>query len=156
MVATPPVDPNATTRQRFARHAQDPACGTCHRQLDPLGFAMEDFDGLGKHRTQENGQRVDASGSIPSPSGEPGAPLTGGAQLARALAQSTDVADCVSVQALRFAFGRVERASDAALLASMREALRQSNGSVLEPFVRLAASPSFIQRRVPADQELQP
>ena len=57
---------NPTIRDRLAAHNSDPACLGCHNQIDPAGFAFEHFGGLGEWReTWENGDLVDASGTLP-------------------------------------------------------------------------------------------
>jgi mono/diheme cytochrome c family protein len=54
-------------RERLAQHRRDPACASCHAVIDPLGFALENFDAIGGWRTvDESGQQVDASGSAAS------------------------------------------------------------------------------------------
>lgn len=59
------VDDSQTIRERFARHRDQPACAGCHRELDPLGFALENFDPVGHWRDQyENGRDVDPSGTL--------------------------------------------------------------------------------------------
>jgi mono/diheme cytochrome c family protein len=55
-----------SVRERLEAHRRDPACSSCHAQMDPLGFALEHFDGIGKWRTIDEGRTaVDASGSLP-------------------------------------------------------------------------------------------
>lgn len=55
-----------STRQRYERHRLDPACAGCHRSLDPLGFALENFDVIGRWRVKDDsGQPVDATGELP-------------------------------------------------------------------------------------------
>jgi cytochrome c551/c552 len=53
-----------TMRQRMEQHRANPACASCHRMFDPIGFALENFDGIGKWRTTEFGKKVDASGQL--------------------------------------------------------------------------------------------
>ena len=56
---------NMTIREQFAKHREHPDCAGCHSKLDPLGFAMENFDLTGRWReTYRNGREVDASGSL--------------------------------------------------------------------------------------------
>ena len=56
---------NLTPRQRFAAHRKNPSCAGCHSRLDPLGFALENFDITGRWRDKyDNGLKVDASGSL--------------------------------------------------------------------------------------------
>src|SRR5262249_28467571 len=61
-----PPKPNArlTTRERYADHRDNPACAGCHNFLDPLGFALENYDGIGRYRDTENGKPIDASAEI--------------------------------------------------------------------------------------------
>ena len=53
-----------TMRQRMEQHRANPACASCHKMMDPIGFAMESFDGIGKWRTTESGQKLDATGVL--------------------------------------------------------------------------------------------
>jgi hypothetical protein len=55
----------ATVRERLERHRQNALCATCHSQMDPLGFALENFDAIGRWRTHDAGAAVDASGALP-------------------------------------------------------------------------------------------
>ena len=53
-----------TMRRRMEEHRANPACASCHKMMDPIGFALENFDGIGKWRTTEAGQKLDASGQL--------------------------------------------------------------------------------------------
>jgi len=55
----------STLRERLARHRANPACATCHSRIDPLGFALENFDVLGRWRSEEAGKPIDARGELP-------------------------------------------------------------------------------------------
>jgi mono/diheme cytochrome c family protein len=53
-------------RERMEQHRANPACAGCHARMDPLGFALENFDAVGRWRTvAESGGRIDASGALP-------------------------------------------------------------------------------------------
>ena len=54
-----------TLRQRMEQHRRNPVCATCHNMMDPLGFALENFDAVGAWRTHEHGLPVDAEGTMP-------------------------------------------------------------------------------------------
>lgn len=54
-----------TLRQRMDQHRSDPACAACHNMMDPLGFALENFDAVGQYRARESGAEIDASGRLP-------------------------------------------------------------------------------------------
>ena len=55
-----------TLRQRMEQHRVDPACAGCHQLMDPLGFALENYDAIGRWRTMEEGTPIDASGQLPN------------------------------------------------------------------------------------------
>jgi len=71
----PPPPPNipelengklvGTLRERMEQHRSNPACATCHNMMDPLGFALENFDPVGQYRTRDAGAEIDASGKMP-------------------------------------------------------------------------------------------
>jgi hypothetical protein len=64
---TKPGAKPTTMRERLAQHRQDPSCNGCHSVIDPLGFALENFDVIGGWRNiDESGQPVDASGATAS------------------------------------------------------------------------------------------
>jgi mono/diheme cytochrome c family protein len=52
-------------RDRMEQHRKNPACSGCHQRMDPLGFALENFDALGKWRTVADGERINTSASLP-------------------------------------------------------------------------------------------
>ena len=64
--AFPEDDPRApqTVRARMERHRASPACAGCHKVMDPLGLALENFDAVGKWRTEDAGVTIDASGEL--------------------------------------------------------------------------------------------
>jgi hypothetical protein len=51
-------------RERMERHRSNPVCAGCHRVMDPIGFSMENFDGIGRWRAKEDGLVIDASGTL--------------------------------------------------------------------------------------------
>ncbi len=53
-----------TQRERVAAHLTNPVCAGCHKITDPIGLALENFDGAGRFRTTERGEAIDASGSL--------------------------------------------------------------------------------------------
>ncbi len=60
------ADQNMTLRQRLELHRQKEECAACHNRMDPLGFGLESFDGIGRWRELDNSQPVDATGTLPS------------------------------------------------------------------------------------------
>ena len=55
----------SSLREALERHRANPACAVCHARLDPLGFALENFDAVGRYRTEDEGVAVEASGALP-------------------------------------------------------------------------------------------
>lgn len=102
------LPPGLTLREEFEAHRSDPACASCHKVMDPIGFALENFDAVGAYRTTDNGGTVDASGELAD-----GTPLTGHRDLAHAIAADADYAVCVTKHLLTFAVGRSFNARDA-------------------------------------------
>ena len=96
----------ATMRERMAQHRASPACATCHAKIDPLGFALENFDAVGRWRAGEPGAAtaIDASGTLPD-----GAPFDGPAAFRDALLRepwATEFATTVTEKLLTYALGR--------------------------------------------------
>jgi hypothetical protein len=58
-------DVPVSVRARLEQHRKSPACATCHAPMDPLGFALENFDGIGMWRTTEDGTPIDTSAMMP-------------------------------------------------------------------------------------------
>jgi cytochrome c551/c552 len=53
-----------TVRERMEEHRRNPACATCHKVMDPLGFSLDNFDAIGQWRSKEAGLPIDASGQL--------------------------------------------------------------------------------------------
>ena len=63
---TPEDGHKLTTRQQIERHRNNAVCASCHARIDPLGFALENFDVIGRWRTHDDGGEIDASGKLPN------------------------------------------------------------------------------------------
>jgi Protein of unknown function (DUF1592)/Protein of unknown function (DUF1588)/Protein of unknown function (DUF1585)/Protein of unknown function (DUF1595)/Protein of unknown function (DUF1587) len=59
------TDHPLSVRERLEQHRQNPACASCHVRMDPLGFALENFDAIGKWRNSEDGVPIDSSAALP-------------------------------------------------------------------------------------------
>ncbi len=96
------VSASLPVRERLAKHRANAACAGCHDFMDPVGFALENFDALGRWRTMEEGKPVDASGGLPD-----GSKFTGVAGLeAGLLARPEIFAGTMTEKLLTFALGR--------------------------------------------------
>jgi hypothetical protein len=118
----PPAGPNVSTRQRFAQHVASPSCAGCHRLMDPLGFAFESFDSMGRHRAMESG-RYPLTGEGELIGTDVDGVVRGVPELAKRLSTSRQVATCFAKQAFSYALGRPPREAtwqtDAAALADV-------------------------------------
>ncbi|HWB98311.1 MAG TPA: DUF1592 domain-containing protein [Bryobacteraceae bacterium] len=92
-----------TMRQKLAAHRANPACASCHRLMDPIGFGLENFDWMGRWRDkEENGAPVDASGELPS-----GAKFRGPQELRAALLEDkSQFVRNLTARMLGYALGR--------------------------------------------------
>jgi hypothetical protein len=91
-----------TLRQQMEAHRANPACAGCHKMMDPIGFAMENFDGIGKWRTEDAGQKVNAAGQLTD-----GTKINGVVDLRNALLHySPQFARTVTEKLLTYALGR--------------------------------------------------
>jgi hypothetical protein len=100
----PPIDPTATTREQYAQHRADPACAGCHDLMDPIGYAFEHFDGIGRFRADENGLTIDDSGEVSYTESTDGT-FQGLSGLSSKLAASSDAQLCFTTEWLRFGYG---------------------------------------------------
>jgi hypothetical protein len=153
VVSFPATDPSKTTRGRFEQHALDAKCAGCHAAIDNLGFAFENFDGMGKWRTteQENGQAIDAGVSLAIGSDLDGT-YASSEELIEALAHSTSVKQCLARQLFRSTAAR----SDASVLDAedgfvdlWKQLPEDQQGRLAEVLLAFVKSPTFIQRRTP-------
>jgi len=93
----------ASLRQRMERHRSDPHCASCHEQMDPLGFSLENFDAIGAWREQDGSFPIDAAGQLPS-----GEHFSGAPQLRQMLMKEkrSQFVRCLTEKMLTYALGR--------------------------------------------------
>jgi hypothetical protein len=136
-----------TMRQRMEAHDLNPCAGSCHGIIEPLGFAFEEYGGIGEFRTTDNNAPVDSTGTIVLDGQSH--PYASAPELVRLLAASPTVRGCFSTQWLRYAFGRAETPADQASLNAATGALT-TTGDVRELIVALATSRTFLYRTTTA------
>jgi hypothetical protein len=100
-LAAPTPGGGTTLRQELEAHRAKPQCSSCHTLMDPIGLALENFDAIGRYRTEDNDVAIDARGTLPS-----GVMVNGARELALALAEDPRYAPCVTQQLLTYAVGR--------------------------------------------------
>lgn len=146
----PDVDPNATTRERFAQHTANPVCAGCHAYIDGVGFGLEGFDPIGRWRDRENGAPVDASGDLNDVEylgSRTRAPFATVPELASVIADSRAATSCFTRQYLRFSRGLRETLAQRCERLSLEKAFAAANGDIRELAVAAVLSPSFLERR---------
>lgn len=126
-----------TTREKLARHRDDPACAGCHVLMDPLGLGLERFDAIGAYRTTENGLPVDARSELN------GAPFEGPRALGELLRGDPRVADCITRRAYRYATGHLEARSEEVSVRAIRDTFAASGHRVRAMLLALVTSDGF-------------
>jgi uncharacterized protein DUF1592/uncharacterized protein DUF1588/uncharacterized protein DUF1595/uncharacterized protein DUF1587/uncharacterized protein DUF1585 len=170
ILATPPPPPPAnvppisaavpsdmmTFRQKMEEHATNPACSGCHTLMDPIGFGLENYDGIGTWRTTDNGLPVDSSGTLaPALSNTPnGQAFSGALQLEALIKANTDVPPAVAQYVLSYALGRsVAQSSDQwgadqCAVNALASAFQATDNSRMTAFVsRIAGTDAMRMRR---------
>jgi hypothetical protein len=145
-IVPPENDPNMTTKEQFAEIGSNPTCAPCHNLMNPIGFAFEHYDALGLWRETQNGQDIDAVGDVIQTDDFDGA-YDGALELARAMAESTQVAECVSSQYFRFSYNRTVTETDSCTVDAMNEAFAASGYNIKELLVTLTQTNAFLYRR---------
>ncbi|MCY3965181.1 MAG: DUF1592 domain-containing protein [Acidobacteria bacterium] len=133
----------STNRERTAAATKPSECNSCHRRINPAGFAFEHYDAMGAWRAEDNGQPVDASGSLRLPGAEE-LTFADGVEFAHELAASRRVRDCYALHWTRYALGS-HLARNAPGLEPIQERFRE-NDSVKELLVSIATSDLFRAR----------
>jgi len=133
-VSPPEVDPSLSTRERYAQHASDPACASCHNKIDPIGFGFEHYGGLGQWQDQDADQDIDASGDLD------GRDFDGVSELSALLLEDARLSTCYVKATRRWASGAEACGEDQGLVA------------LDGPLLAVADSPAFLVRTGPANQ----
>jgi len=135
-------------------------CTGCHSLIDGIGYTFEEFDGLGRYRSTENGQAVDDSGKItlgsdidgPVPGTTSGV-LDGAAELSNKMLGSKQVLGCFIRQMYRYAMGQVETPTTSDSLTVIQAGNMSAGMSpftadskMTQAFLALIAEPAFVLR----------
>ncbi|MDX2052958.1 MAG: DUF1592 domain-containing protein [Polyangiaceae bacterium] len=153
LCAEPPPPPNGTIpevpgaaaatseRERLAIHRANPVCAGCHTLIDPIGLGLENFDTIGRFRTQVDGVNIDAAGMLPG-----GRTFNGPAELSAVLSSDPLFHGCLSDQLSTFALGRALTSADSCLHTDMVNEV--AKGATLEQLLGvLVTSAPFTARR---------
>jgi mono/diheme cytochrome c family protein len=146
----PALDDNTVSaslpmRARLAAHRANPTCASCHDVMDPVGFALENFDAVGRWRTAEDHKPVDASGGLPD-----GSTFTGVAALERGLLQRPELfAGTLSEKLLTFALGRGVESYDAPAVREIVRRAQPDNYRFSSMILGVVNSTPFQMRKAP-------
>ena len=155
----PPPDPNAmaldeqrelkgTLRQRLEQHRADPNCAVCHTVMDELGFALENFDAVGKWRDKEDSNTIDARGELPD-----GTKFEGAIELQKVLrsAMREKFIRCLTEKMLIYALGRGLEYYDECEVDKIINQLKEDNYRFSTLVFAVANSRPFLNRRSPEE-----
>jgi hypothetical protein len=141
-ITLPPYDPTLTTRERYEMRTEQSFCATCHGEINPIGFGMENFDAIGRFRTTDNHLPVDSSGAVPAIGiGD----FDGAAALGEAIADRPELELCFARKWLRFGLGRLESQLDETSLLGLVDLLR-NGGTLRQAMVGLTGTYAFSHR----------
>jgi hypothetical protein len=143
----PLPDPTATTRQRFARHAESQRCSGCHGALDGIGFTFENFDAVGRARTEQAGQAIDTTGVVTLDGRD--VELADSVTLARTLAASEELSRCAARQVVRFAAGGDALEVEDAFVEAARGLPDAERGSIVGLLLAYVEGDWFAWRAAP-------
>jgi hypothetical protein len=145
----PPLKENAVgakplpVRLRLEEHRKNPVCASCHTMMDPIGFSLENFDGVGAWRIHDSAENIDASGKLVD-----GTPVNGPVSLREALVDHSDAfLHTFTEKFLTYALGRGTEPYDMPVVRAIdRRAAR--NGNHFSAFVLgIVESVPFQMRR---------
>ncbi|MEX0702090.1 MAG: DUF1592 domain-containing protein [Planctomycetales bacterium] len=133
----------ATLRQQLEIHRANPNCASCHVTMDAIGFGFENFDVLGRWRTMDGQNPVDASGELPS-----GEKFAGPIELVAILGKrQADFSRCVTEKMLVYALGRGLRPYDQCTVDEIVARLERDGGQFSSLVLGIVHSDPFLKRR---------
>jgi Protein of unknown function (DUF1592)/Protein of unknown function (DUF1588)/Protein of unknown function (DUF1587)/Protein of unknown function (DUF1585)/Protein of unknown function (DUF1595)/Planctomycete cytochrome C len=135
-----------TMRKQMEQHRDNPACSGCHSRMDPIGFALENYDAIGRWREKEAGSRIDATGVLPD-----GSRFEGPAGLSRLLATTyrDDFVRTVTEKLMTYALGRGLEPFDKPAVRSVMKRAAADNYRMSALIAAIEESVPFQMRRTP-------
>jgi hypothetical protein len=138
-----------TMREQMAEHRANPACATCHKVMDPIGFAMENFDAVGAWRTRERGGPLDTSGELAD-----GTRVEGIVDLRNAILSRPDVfVRTMTEKLLTYALGRGVDYHDMPTIRAIVRESRRNDYRFSSLVVGIVASDPFQMRTKPRPEQ---
>jgi hypothetical protein len=137
------ITEDMTAREKFTEHSKNPACKACHALFDTLGFALENYDAVGRWRTTEKGKMIDPTGTITLPSGGQ-MTFKNFVDMIDQLGKGNDASDCFASQFVQYVSGRVKL--DDCDRANAIGAFRASGYKLDALVAAIVKSSSFVSR----------
>jgi hypothetical protein len=131
----------STTRAKLEAHRANPTCASCHNLIDPLGFGLEHFDGIGAWRDAENGVAVDASSTL-----QTGETLDGAKQLEALLKADPRTSRGIAAYMLSYSLGRVPTADDKCRIDALNSTFASSDYHMKDLVQQVAINDAFKTR----------
>ncbi|HEV7281071.1 MAG TPA: DUF1592 domain-containing protein [Pirellulaceae bacterium] len=134
-------------RELLALHANESTCAGCHRKMDPLGFALDQFDPVGRFQRERGGEKIDASGTLPD-----GRSVNGVVELKQILLEEKELfVRNLTEQLLIYALGRNLESYDRPTVARIVTRARENDWRMREILLGIVESYPFRYRRDPDD-----
>ena len=140
-----PSGETPTLRDRVAEHLENPSCAGCHNLMDPIGLALENFDGVGVWRADDEGHTIDPSGVLD------GEDFSTPAQLADLLADHPNLTRCMVQHAIQYSTGNRLTPAQQQLVTYLDIEFAASEFRFKELLVALVLSPIFRETTAPSD-----
>jgi len=139
---TPAARQASTLRQRMEEHRRNPNCAVCHTKMDALGFGLENFDVVGRWRTEDEGKKIDVAGVLPD-----GKAFAKPSELRALLGTNPEMfADCLARKMLTYALGRSLGAKDRCVVDQLVSEMKCSGWGLTVLVKAVARSESFTHR----------
>lgn len=130
-------------RQRMEEHRKNPSCATCHAKMDPLGFGLENFDGVGSFRSFDGRFKIDPSGELPD-----GAKFSGPADLRKLLLAKGDLfRRNLAEKMLTYSLGRGMEYYDKCAIDDVVVGLKQNGDKFSAMIIAIVKNDTFQKRR---------
>lgn len=134
-------------RARLEQHRADPRCAGCHDRMDPVGYALENYDAIGAWRAAyDDGQAIDPRGVLVDGAGADLPAFEGALELARTIKADPGLSQCMVRQVFTYAMGRGPAAADRCELERIRQDWRGRGGSLRDLLGAVVDSAPFTQR----------
>ncbi|MGY8691161.1 MAG: DUF1592 domain-containing protein, partial [Verrucomicrobiales bacterium] len=136
------ADASASLRERLEMHRDHPDCAGCHAKMDPIGFALENYDAIGRWRDSDGGFPIDPAGELTG-----GIKVEGPEDLKKALVEKDDFLEALSEKVLTYALGRGTEYYDKCAIDLIVEQLKANEFRFSSMIDAIVTSEPFLKRQ---------